>query len=151
MGHDEHGRVPVAATRPPTLPRLAAATLLTAAVALVLNATVYLGARAFLDLPTGIGVLTPGAVVIATLAGTALGAAGLAVLSQHAARPVAAFRRLALLVGGLSLLGPLAALAGLVAQGPGVSGSTFVTLAAMNLVTTAVIILVLPPTAAVTD
>ena len=80
-----------------------------------------------------------------------LGAAGLAVLARNVLRPVATFRRLAVLVGLLSLLGPLAAAAGLVSDGPGVGGSTFVTLALMNLVTTAAIIVILPPAAAVRD
>ena len=66
-------------------------------------------------------------------------------------RPVSTFRRLAVLVGILSLLGPLAAAVGLVPDGPGVGGSTFVTLSLMNLATTAAIILVLPPAAAVRD
>ena len=128
-----------------------AATLLTAAAALCLNAIVYLAGRTLLDLPDDVSVLTPGAVVLSTLAGTVLGAAGLAALARHVVRPVSTFRRLAVLVGLLSLLGPLAAAVGLVADGPGVGGSTFVTLALMNLATTAAIILVLPPAAAVQD
>lgn len=140
-----------AGRRQPTTARLAAATLLTAAAALVLNAVVYLAARALLDLPDDVSVLTPAAVVLSTLVGAAMGTVALAVLTRHATRPVAIFRRLAMLVGALSLLGPLVAAIGLVSDVPGVSGSTFVTLALMNLATMAAIILVLPPAAAIRD
>lgn len=151
MGPDERTRSVAAERRQPTLARLAAATLLTAAAALCLNAIVYLAGRTLLDLPDDVSVLTPGAVVLSTLAGTVLGAAGLAALARHVVRPVSTFRRLAVLVGLLSLLGPLAAAVGLVTDGPGVGGSTFVTLALMNLATTTAVILVLPPAAAVQD
>ena len=97
------------------------------------------------------GVLSPGAVVLSTLAGVTLGAAGLAVLARSAERPLTTFRRLALLVGALSLLGPLAAAAGLVADQVGVGASTFVVLALMNIATTAAIAFVLPPAAAIRD
>lgn len=140
-----------AAGRQPSAARLTAAALLVAAVALALNGIVYLTGRALLGLPTDVSVLTPGAVVVSTVAGAALGAAGLAVLARRARRPLTSFRRLAALVGVLSLLGPLAAAIGLVSDGPGVSGSTFVVLALMNLVTTAAILVVLPPAAAVRD
>ena len=151
MTPEERARTVAVERRQPTLARLAAATLLTAAAALCLNAIVYFAARALLNLPDDVSVLTPDAIVIATLAGTIIGAAGLAALARHAPRPVATFRRLAVLVGVLSLLGPIAAAVGLVQDGPGVSGSTFVTLALMNLVTAAAIIVVLPPAAAVRD
>jgi hypothetical protein len=151
MGPDERARSVAAERRRVAPARLAAAALLTCAAALGLNAIVYIAGRTLLNLPDDVSVLTPGAVILSTLAGTVLGATGLAVLARHVLRPVATFRRLAVLVGLLSLLGPLAAAAGLVSDGPGVSGSTFVTLALMNLVTTAAIIVVLPAAAAVRD
>lgn len=137
--------------RHPSLVRMTGAALLTAVAALALNAAVYAAGRAFLELPEDVSVLTPGAIVLSTVLGVALGAAGLAALPRLTTRPVAVFRRLAALVGVLSLLGPLAAAVGLVSDGPGVSADTFVTLALMNLVTTSAIILVLPPTAAMRD
>ena len=96
-------------------------------------------------------VLTPGAIVLSTVLGVALAAAGLATLPRLTPRPVGVFRRLAVVVGILSLLGPVAAAVGLVSEVPAVSGEIFVTLALMNLLTTATIILLLPPTAAMRD
>jgi hypothetical protein len=151
MNAQQPARSIAVARRQPSVARLAAATLLTAAMALALNAVVYLAGRALLDLPTDVEVLTPGAVVLSTVVGTVLGAAGLAVLARHAQRPSTTFRRLALLVGALSLLGPLAAAIGLVEEGPGVGASTFLVLALMNLVTTGAIALLLPSAAAVRD
>jgi hypothetical protein len=131
--------------------RLAAAALVTAAVALAANGAVYLAGRGLLSVPGGLSLLSPGAVVLSTVAGVTLGAAGLAVLVRNAQRPLTTFRRLALLVGALSLLGPLAAAIGIVADAPDVGVSTFVVLALMNIVTTAAIMVVLPPAAAVRD
>ena len=135
----------------PGVARLTAAAALTAAVALAVNAALYLGGRGLLSVPSGMGVLSPGAVVLSTLAGVALGAGGLAVLVRNAQRPLTTFRRLALLVGALSLLGPLAAAVGLVTDQVGVGASTFVVLALMNIATTAAIAFVLPPAAAIQD
>ena len=144
-------RTLAAERRQPGVARLTAAALLTAVVALAVNATLYLAGRGLLGVPGGTGVLSPGAVVLSTLAGVALGAGGLAVLARSAQRPLTTFRRLALLVGALSLLGPVAAAAGLVADQVGVGASTFVVLALMNIATTTAIAFVLPPAAAVRD
>ena len=151
MRPDEHERDMAAGRRQPSLVRLTAATLLTAAAALALNAGIYAASRAYLDLPDDVSVLTPVAIVLSTMLGVALAAAGLATLPRLTPRPVGVFRRLAVVVGALSLLGPLAAAVGLVSAAAEVSGEIFVTLALMNLLTTATIILVLPPAAALHD
>ena len=61
------------------------------------------------------------------------GAVGLCRAARHALRPLSDLPALAVLVGLLSLLGPVAAAAGLVPEVAGVGGATFVTLALMNL------------------
>lgn len=131
--------------------RLVAGAILTLAVALALDAAAFYFGRAVLGVPDDVEILTTTSVFVTALTGVVAGAVGLSVLVRHALRPLTAFRKLAVLVGLLSLAGPVAAAAGLVPEVDEVGGGTFATLVLMNALTTSAIATVLPAIAGVHD
>lgn len=140
MDHPEqiaHGR------RPLRLDRLVAAALLAFVTAFVVNLLIRWLGQALLGVAGDEQVLSLLSIGLSTLFGAAAAAVGLYVLAQQAARPLVAFRRLAVLALALSLLGPLAAALGLAPDGGSVGLATFVTLTLMHLATMAILVVVL--------
>ncbi len=131
------------AARPLRVDRLGAAALLAFAAAFLVNLVIRWLGQAVLGVAEDEELLSTLSIALTTLFGAGAGAVGLYVLAAQAARPLLAFRRLAVLALALSLLGPLSAVLGWVPQSQSVDAATFVTLVLMHLATMAIIVLVL--------
>ena len=103
------------AARPLRVDRLGAAALLAFAAAFLVNLVIRWLGQAVLGVAEDEELLSTLSIALTTLFGAGAGAVGLYVLAAQAARPLLAFRRLAVLALALSLLGPLSAVLGWVA------------------------------------
>jgi hypothetical protein len=114
-------------------------TAVAAIVASVADLAVFAAAHGFWGVPGGFGMLNPGSIVVVALAATVIAGAGRAVFRKFTRRARAVFLVALVVATGLSLAGPMQAMAGAIPGMPRASFATGVTMVVLHLVTASVI------------